>query len=631
MTELVEYNKYLPSYRSLLNPNARYDYKTHLLIPLLQQDINTIVARFQKIQQASKKSAIKMKYRSLLSDVSIKAQRLYLGKLQQQLLQSTLLPQTLAATRPLSNRCVSISQLPVEIQTLVFEHVQDKKSYLNLMCTSRGLYQAARPFFYRSISFTSTYRFAQFVSCLRLNSSLGSYVFEVDLSGIKSGYIEPEDTSEASENDEYYVDEIAELLNSTLAGWRDWKYKNNPLYALHPAPAVPLTKVHSSVSLLSHNSLKRVKLTKYFKRRRSQTEVSIPPLPVGNTITAGHNPTAHIHRTGHSNANVRHSGHPVPHLLNQSNVHPKINKFLLNYAQSKDVPTGYVLHLINMCPNLKAVNLANLTFSTDYRIKLKFLRQYQRYDLMNNFPKEIRRTLDEIASVSQQAFFSPFRVPTLSTRFGGSDIGSSSSSVFSLSTLAKPIIKYNSLLPPLGPPGAELTYLAKGDKTVYLSDVNLRAINAAHLDSCLPHEIFINLSKNCYSLRLLNMSLMIWINLKSVRTFLLEVLAESLGTRTVDGKEHILYNNQSFEVTGDEEPAADTVLARNPTSPLEILDLSNSGMYKSLGWAKCLDLTTYDGQKAIYRILNDEVLTDFEEYILRDRIRRGRPGENYFS
>lgn len=642
MTEVVEYNKYLPSYRSLLSPNARYDYKTHLLIPLLQQDLNSIVARFQKIQQAGKKNVFKMKYRSLLSDVSMKALRLYLNKhslLPLLPLLTPLLPHTLAATRSLWNRCVSFSQLPVEIQTLVFEHVRDKRSYVNLMCTSRGMYHAARPFLFRSISFTSTYRFAQFVSCLRLNSSLGIYVFEVDLSGIKSGYTEPEDAPEDNEHEEIPVDEIAELLNRTLAGWRDWKYKNNPLYALHPAPAVPLTKVHSSVSLHSQNSLKRVKLSKYFKRRRSQTEVTVAPPTTGQTTATGHNHPMghnllnHAHGTVHNQVGSQMMTHYTQLLLTNgnSNIHPKINKFLLNYAQSKDVPTGYVLHLINMCPNLKSVNFANLTFSTDYRIKLKHLRQYQRYDLMNNFPKEMRRTLDEICPLPQQTFFSPFLLPAKPVRFGGSDIASSASSVFSLGTLTKPIFKYNSLLPPLGPPVAELTYLAKGDKTVYLSDVNLRAINAAHLDSTLPHEIFSSLSKNCYVLRLLNMSLMIWINLKSVRTFLLEVLADSLLTRVVDGKEHILYNDRSFEITGDEEPPAESSVPRSTTSALQTLDLSNSGMYKNLGWAKHIDLSTYDGHKSLYRILNYEVLTDFEEYVLRDRIRRGRPGENFFS
>lgn len=652
LSDVVEYHKYLPSYRSLLSPNARYDYKTHLLIPLTQLEINGIVAKFQKIQQATKSKSLKMKYRSLLSDVSMKAQRMYLTKRPQ-------LPHTLAATRVLWNRCVSFSQLPIEIQALVFDYLDDPTLYLNCMLTSRSMYLAVKPYLYRSVSFTSTYRFAQFVSCLRLNSSLGLYVVSVDLSNIKSGYIEnDDDRSETGDQDENSDDGLNDLLCNTLAGWRDWKYKNNPLYALHPAPAVPLTKVHSSVSIQSQNSLKRIKISKYFKRRRSHSE---NPVQIVSNVQA--QTQAHIHAQtqtqghaqAHHHAQTQYLSHMHTHLShfvhfqNSSYAHPKINKFLLNYAQSKDVPVGYVVHLINMCPNLKSANFANLTFSTDYRIKPAYVRQYQRYDLMNNFPKNMRPTLEEIGPL--QVLYnmsSPFWRHNLS-KFGndgqyggdgkygnelgkfGDDLRSSASSVFSLGTLTKPILKYNSLLPPLGPPVAELTYLTRGDKQVFLSDLNLRAINSTHLESISPEEIFTSLGKSCCQLRSVNMLSMIWINMRLVRNFLVEILSGSLLTRLIDGKERIVYNGRSFEISNDPAPEAGTKMADSEASNLKELDLSNSGMYKNLGWAKKIDFSTYDGQKVIYRILNEEVISDFEEYVIRERIRRGRPGENYFS
>lgn len=601
MTEVIEYNKYLPSYRSLLNPNARYDYKTHMLVPLLQLEINSLVVRFQKAQQLTKKSSLKMKYRSLLSDVSMKAQRFYLTKRLQ-------LPYTLAATRTLWSKCTSITQLPIEIQALILTCVDDKQTYLNCMRTSRGMYHIAKPFLYKSVSFTSTYRFAQFVSCLRFNASLGLYVLQIDLSGIKSGEIEiPEEHLEAADNEDNSADEVTELLSNTLAGWRDWKYKNNPLYALHPAPAVPLTKVHSSVSIQSQSALKRVKISKYFKRRRSHSESGL----------AGSSTTSEASHT---------FNHPI--LTNQNtSAHPKINKFLLNYAHAKDVPLGYILHVINMCPNLESLNLANLTFSTDYRIKLAYIKHYQGYDLMNNFPKAMRKTLDEIGPVQLQNLSNPFWTPCVPTKF---DITSSASSVFSLGTLTKPIFKYNSLLPPLGQPVAELTYFARGDRKVFLSDLNLRAINNNHLVTILPNEIFASLGKTCYSIKEVNMSSMIWINVKLVRSYLLEVLHDSLLTELVDGTERILYNGNSFEIN-DESPDPKAPIPKSEQSKLRELDLSNSGMYKNLGWAKKINLNTVEGQTVVYRILNDEVMTDFEEYVIRDRIRRGRPGENYFS
>ncbi|RKP32994.1 hypothetical protein METBISCDRAFT_11215 [Metschnikowia bicuspidata] len=596
MTDVVEYKKYLPSYRSLLNPNARYDYKTHLLVPLLQQDINSIVARFQKRQQASRKSSLQMKYRSLFTDPSLKSLRMS---------QRSALPHTLAATRTFRGRCSYFWQLPVEIQNIVLTHIDDRQSYLNLSRTSRAMYHITQPFLYRSISFTSTYRFAQFITCLRLNLSLGLYVVNVDLSSIVPGYSKSKDGINAADADDDGPG-VEDTLSNSLAGWRDWKYKNNPLIAPHPAPVVPIARVLPQVSLHAHSPLKRIKWAKYFKLKRSQSDATAAP-PVAS--------------------------HKPPPVLIQSHqsTHPRISKFLLNYAQSNDVPTGYVLHLINICPNLESVNFAGLTFFTEYRIKLAYLRQYQRYDLMKNFRKDARRTIGEFGPSQYHHTSGSFGAPVFPSNCTGGDLAQCASSVFSLNSLAKPMRKNNSFLPPLGPPVNELTYTTEGDRTVYLSDLNLRKINANHLYSVLPDEIFVDLGKRSYSLRHLNMSLMIWVNLKLVRTFLLQTLAHGLQTQMVHGKERLVYNGTSYEITDETEPALSTPVGANDSTGLQELDLSNSGMYKNLGWAKKINLNTYEGQKTVYRILNNEVMTDFEEYVVRQRIRTGRPGENYFS
>jgi len=153
--------------------------------------------------------------------------------------------------------------------------------------------------------FTSTYRFAQFVTYLRVNSEVGQYVQSIDLSGIKPGYDEDEQEEGQEENAEngeeengggardpqYLLGEIADNPHhervdqfprgKILAGWRDWKFKNNPLYTIHPSPS--LTKIASNSQFLnvsskssrstsskssSSTTKKFVKPFRYFKSRK---------------------------------------------------------------------------------------------------------------------------------------------------------------------------------------------------------------------------------------------------------------------------------------------------------------------------------------------------------------------------
>lgn len=44
------------------------------------------------------------------------------------------------------------------------------------------------------------------------------------------------------------------------------------------------------------------------------------------------------------------------------------NKFLLKYAPYKDLPLGYILHMLNLCPNLVELNLSNLVICTDFKL-----------------------------------------------------------------------------------------------------------------------------------------------------------------------------------------------------------------------------------------------------------------------
>lgn len=62
-----------------------------------------------------------------------------------------------------------------------------------------------------------------------------------------------------------------------------------------------------------------------------------------------------------------------------------------------------------------------------------------------------------------------------------------------------------------------------------------------------------------------------------------------------------------------------------------VIDLTDSGMYKNLLWAKRIDLKLIQGFRLASKIVSDEVLDVNEYNTRRDQVRRGRIGENYFS
>ncbi|PSK36890.1 hypothetical protein C7M61_003754 [Candidozyma pseudohaemuli] len=586
----VEFRKHLPPYRSLVDPKSQYDYRTHSFVQFSQLDLSKVLLGYQLPKLP--RSNFKMKYKLLLSDVSMRASLL------SRKVPSVKQTNTTNTTPKKRAPATTFNDLPEEIQIHVFSLVDDTPSYQNCLYTCKTFYRLAKPFMFRYVAFSSTFRFAQFITYLRLNPALGCHVLEVDLSQLKPGNweLEAQSDTEQEEND---TDQFHDIL-AIWAGWRDWKFANNPLYTLHPLPATPLTK---ALLHAPHGppSPKKRKFLRYFKkRRRSHAKIEAPeeqrPLPGAR----------------------RHSQWLLQHLS-----HPKINKFLMNYSSLKDVPIGYIIHLINMCPNLRSLNLGSLSLSTDYMISPKMSQKYQAFDIMNNYSKETVDTIDNLYPMADDELFFKSeitrRIP---------DLTSLASSVFSMSTLSKPIRKYNSLLPPLPKLVRDILYLQKGDGLVFLSDLNLKSINSAHLETINESEILKSLCKRS-RLEYINLLSMIWINLRLVKLFISGMLAEDLKRKKYDGKECTVFKDNYFsslELLDEEDEDEDT-----GTPKRMLLDLSNSGMNKNLRWAQPIDLETRRGRKLVHKILNDELLPPFEEFMLRERDRMGRPGENYFS
>lgn len=761
--ESIDYNTYLPPYRSLLNPNARYDYKTHSLIPISQNELNVLNTNlrernnhnlsFKNLNTKAANGGFKMKYKSLLGDVGrslslrlsssnlmgsstsiltqAKSQKQSSQKLNQSQatnqsisqsqsqsqsqVQSQIQPQTQSQSQSINSLIfkphtpLHLRNLPIEIIDFIFYLVDNKQDYKSCIYTCKLFYFFAKPYYYEALEFNSTYRFAQFVSYLRLNSEVGHYVKYIDLSGIKPGYDkELEDDIEAMNNlvlnhnqlhqdqhhhaiphqghqglmsDFNHVDDSFNDATSkkVMAGWRDWKFKSNPLYSIHPSSSISLTKIASNSQILSssaksttssykYNSKRFAKPFKYFKskkRRHSMGHVAMnrrAPIPEHINISDGNSAT----------------------LLRNTVPHPHMNKFLLNYSTSKDIPAGYVLHLINLCPNITSLNLGNLSLSIDYEISRAMIYKYQTFDLMNNYPKDIIYKIDDAMRLDEfgddlsfqgSLFNSPImgsggsivtgpaatsnasvrqlhQHPSNKTLFGSIHSSSSASLVYSLATFSKPIRKYNSLLPPLPQTVNDISYLNKGDGKVYLSDLNLKSINNSYLNKINEEDLLsvlirmhgtknfrnltyvqtamtirsLNNTLVAGNLKYINLSSTIWLNKSLVQKFLSNLIVRNFHQE--DSSEYFSDTEDIVDVDSTFDSEFGTLIDFKQDL---VIDLSNSGMYKNLPWARKIDLNTEEGCKLAYKIITNVLQDPFDEYMNRERLRRGRIGENYLS
>ncbi|KAI5963793.1 COS111 [Candida pseudojiufengensis] len=811
--ESIDFHHHLPPYRSLLNPNARYDYRTHQLIPLSQNDLNFLHSIFrnggrstplllngdnqsnknnsknnynnnnkyknnsftndninrnnsqynrQNHQQsqrplsrsrfnnansnycyqssqrdneddinghmlhdcgsnvnttdlppstASSSSSIKsgstsnflfannnrnnqstpfkMKYRSLLNDVG---RTISLRLSNSNLIANTIQHSSTIGSISRSSTILgtakqptvdNIINLPIEVLDYIFYFVDDKSDYKSCLFTCKLFYHMAKPYCYENLEFTSTYRFAQFISYLRLNSEIGQFVKKIDLSGIKPGYdgdaeIEESQINETNGETDTIETEISPS-NKVYAGWRDWKFKNNPLYTNHPSPnalskirsnasnsQVSIVSSKSNSSQKSSSSKKFAKPFKYFKSRKRSR-----PFNSGRPKTRKTPRLEYLKLP--PNAAVSGSD-------KYSTPHPYINKFLLNYSTSKDVPIGYILHMINLCPNVTSLNLGNLSLSTDYEITRSTIHKYQNFDLMNNYPKDLLSKIencskfDGINNLVNSEVNNIFNSHHLFTFKPHASNVSTSSSIYSVTTFSKPIRKYNSLLPPLPQTLSDISYLNKGDKKVYLSDLNLKSINNTYLKKLDEVEVLRAITRNhgkrvlsynydmnqqqqpidadvSGSLKYLNLSSMIWLNRTLIEKFLKKLLTKRSNNLTAYG----FYDNDEFskfgkhdydgeedkdhEFQSDNESESDSDSDEDEENKIEpivykqdlIIDLTDSGMYKNLLWAKILNFNTLEGCKLAKKIICNELKTPFEEFMIRERNRRGRLGENYLA
>jgi hypothetical protein len=104
----------------------------------------------------------------------------------------------------------SLINIPTELVHVIVDFLP-RADLLNFVCVNRQLHSDTIMLLYSKPYFTSTYRFAQFVTTVSHNSRLAELVRGLDLS------------------------HISHLPKNThLAGWREWKYRSESLYTVYP-------------------------------------------------------------------------------------------------------------------------------------------------------------------------------------------------------------------------------------------------------------------------------------------------------------------------------------------------------------------------------------------------------------
>lgn len=367
-----------------------------------------------------------------------------------------------------------INGLPVEVVANVLLMIShDQKSLVSTLYVSKIFCEATKIVLYRYPKFTSTYRIGQFITSLRLHPENGAHVKVLDLSALQNGligkqasggYTSSYDDEEANENDDretkntaasdsenYPVDEDDTNYEVALAGWRDWRHRNDPFYGATFLNSYNLKKVVSRSSSISSQLSSSTATSQpgnsmtHARKHRSNSSVSSFTSSIMSSFqNASHvslaTTSSTVNGAGGSNSSNGSSNYAAGGKGNSSNgknigsdqnaknrdsiwlkikigskkrtrgknqriheqkksqqeqkrsnatttvkfditqpcktKHPYTNKFLLKYAPYCDLPVGYILHILKLCPNITRFNLSNLIVCSDFELisKMKKIR-----------------------------------------------------------------------------------------------------------------------------------------------------------------------------------------------------------------------------------------------------------------
>lgn len=573
---------------------------------------------------------------------------------------------------------LTIALLPAEVLDHIFYYVSDVHDLQACLYVNKLFYNSAKPFYYADLAFTSTYRVAQFVTYLRVNPSVGEFVRRIDLSNLMLGTDEAQrratsrpqyplarpptgfprptgdspnrhDSNPPARGDDDDLD--------VSAGWRDWKLKGTPLY-LFQHLSVRKQSVSSQQDALvrkrqdakSMRSLGSVKSSATIQSiaKRSLKQVLGLFSKVWSKDNAEQLRKSSEPRPSHEVLQLSRTFVDDSKTTNTTTLlHPVSHKILQSFATTRDIPIGYAIHMVTLCPNLEELNLAGVNLSTDYVIERSKASRFRTYDLMSHYPKDLASIITSITTrlphLKNDTHLSLVdKMVNLAKSYPG--YGWSQSSMATSFAPASSKMQYNSLLPPLESAVCDLSYLSDPASRVYLSDLSLKSINNTYLRKaherqllkCITDvhwektlrntanlEVQVTLNgERRGSLRRIDLLSMVWLNQSLARQFLMRLIDNwHLATRT-----EFSHPDSETIASSVDEPEHRWL----PPQDL-VVDFSNSGMRKNLAWAQRIDMCTSHGRELATRLANGDPIEPTERLIIEEGRRRGRVGENYTS
>ncbi|KAK9463772.1 uncharacterized protein V1516DRAFT_618343 [Lipomyces oligophaga] len=248
--------------------------------------------------------------------------------------------------RPRKSAPPTLDTLPLEVLDQICSFM-DQSTLLAMIHSCKILACSGYVYLYQNPQFTSTYRFAQFVSTVTHDRTVASYVRSLDLSKIENGV----------------------KGNVILAGWRDWKYRSEPLYWSRKHHHHHHHH-HHHVRRLSGDNTNSVSATPKERRpslRRSSLSFGSSSSS-SSSLTSLSGGLASTTSLVSSQSAPRKSGRRHSSASPVSLKHPLQSPLLKQYSLARDVPLGAVIHVIRACPKIQHIDLSTLPLAADYYV-----------------------------------------------------------------------------------------------------------------------------------------------------------------------------------------------------------------------------------------------------------------------
>ncbi|VEU21662.1 DEKNAAC102294 [Brettanomyces naardenensis] len=216
---VYDYERYLPPYRSLINPDQGYDYRSHQYFDTERKNEFSFLTKYRSLLITPLNNTKQMILDAASDSFSIKSFR---------------------SRKSLNQSKLSVLDLPDEIILKIFSFLRsDLVSLVCVLYVNRRFNDVAKPVLYEDPYITTTFRLSQFVQTININKQLALMVKKLDLSRIQIGVELKEDELDQFATNIVFGScggQYDDLLMANgdrriLAGWRDFKYRFNPLYS----------------------------------------------------------------------------------------------------------------------------------------------------------------------------------------------------------------------------------------------------------------------------------------------------------------------------------------------------------------------------------------------------------------